>query len=31
MEQADITHLNTVGLAQDFNVRGTPDERASCA
>ena len=31
MERADIAHLNTVGLAQDFNVRGTSDEMTSCA
>ena len=31
MEQADIAHLNTVGLAQDFNVRGTSDEMTSYA
>ncbi|MGW3120288.1 hypothetical protein ACWDBW_24615 [Streptomyces sp. NPDC001107] len=31
LEQADIAHLNTVGLAQDFNVYGTSDEITSCA
>ena len=31
MEQADIAHLNTVGLARDFDVHGTSDEMTSCA
>lgn len=31
LEQAGLAHLNTVGLAQDFNVYGTSDEITSCA
>ncbi|MFF4212701.1 hypothetical protein ACFYZE_25740 [Streptomyces sp. NPDC001796] len=31
LEQADIAHLNTVGMGRDFDVVGTSDEMTSCA
>ena len=31
LEQADIAHLNTMGMGRDFAVVGTSDEITSCA